>query len=536
MGLMLKAQRDGKLRPCWYGVFTEGGKRMVINLNVRWKGTPPASGRVADPGDADFEASREKAVTELARYSEDAHHKGRAETLTERLIESKTGRAVEYVRIDSLCERWRTLGRERVPTEQYLKSRDALFRRFVQYMRIRNPKAVHLYEVTEPDAATFVEACRATLAPRTARDCMQLLNTSFARFLPVGASNPFGSLMGRRGEGTDGMIHRQPFTPDELRELLEAARKDDFMFPLVVCAAMTGMRRGDVCNLRWESVDLPGGMLSVKTSKTGSSVEIPIFPMLRNALENAGPKRKGHVFPEAARMLKNNPDGLTWRFKKIVALAVEDDAPAPVEIVPATDVLASGLAAIRANVGDPIRAARMEEALRRYAEGQSFRTIENETGIVRATLSYDFQLVEQWTGAQFVRNGVGRLGIKNRVNRTTRIAREQGQRAASVRDWHALRVTWITLALTAGVPMEIVRRVTGHATVDVVLKHYFRPGRDQLRAALTGALPDVLTGNGERKAKRMTPADELAALAGKLAAGTATAVEKTRFKRLAAKV
>jgi integrase len=536
MGLMLKAQRDGTLRPCWYGVFTESGKRNVINLNVRWKGTPPASGRVADPGDAAFEASREKAAAELARHAEEAGRKGRAETLTERLIESKTGRAVAYARIDSLCDRWRTLGRAKVPTGQYLKSRDALFRRFVHFMETRNPKAAYLYEVTEQDAAAFVEACRATLAPRTARDCMQLLNTSFSRFLPVGASNPFGALMGRRGDGADGMIHRQPFTPDELRMLLEVAREDDFMFPLVVCAAMTGMRRGDVCNLRWESVDLPGGMLSVKTSKTGSSVEIPIFPMLRAALEKAGPKCKGHVFPEAARMLKNNPDGLTWRFKKIVALSVKDDAPEPVKIVPAADVLAEGLRAIRANVGDASRAARMGEALRRYAEGQSFRTIENETGIVRATLSYDLQLIEKWTGSRFIRNGVGRPGIKDRVIRATRVAREQGQRAASVRDWHALRVTWITLALTAGVPMEIVRRVTGHATVDVVLRHYFRPGRDQFRAALAGALPEVLTGIGERKAKQLTPADELAALAGKLAAGTATAAEKKRFKSLAAKV
>ena len=45
----------------------------------------------------------------------------------------------------------------------------------------------------------------------------------------------------------------------------------------------------------------------------------------------------------------------------------------------------------------------------------------------------------------------------------------------------------------------VVRRVTGHATVDVVLKHYFRPDREQFRAALAGALPDVLTGGKTTK-------------------------------------
>ena len=97
MGLMLKAQRGGALRECWYGVFSEGGKRSVVNLNVPWKGTPPASGRVGDPGDAAFEASREKAETKLAGFVEESKRKGRAETLTERLFESMTGRRVYYV-------------------------------------------------------------------------------------------------------------------------------------------------------------------------------------------------------------------------------------------------------------------------------------------------------------------------------------------------------------------------------------------------------------------------------------------------------
>ena len=50
------------------------------------------------------------------------------------------------------------------------------------------------------------------------------------------------------------------------------------------------------------------------------------------------------------------------------------------------------------------------------------------------------------------------------------------------------------MALSAGVPMELVRRVTGHSTVEVVLKHYFRPGREAFRTALETAMPHMLTG------------------------------------------
>ena len=80
-------------------------------------------------------------------------------------------------------------------------------------------------------------------------------------------------------------------------------------------------------------------------------------------------------------------------------------------------------------------------------------------------------------------------GIKGTV-----IAREDASHKASVKDFHSLRTTWITMALSAGVPMELVRRVTGHSTVEVVLKHYFRPGREAFRTALETAMPRMLTG------------------------------------------
>jgi hypothetical protein len=81
--------------------------------------------------------------------------------------------------------------------------------------------------------------------------------------------------------------------------------------------------------------------------------------------------------------------------------------------------------------------------------------------------------------------------------------RKGGLRRASVRDFHSFRVTWVTLALTAGVPLELVQKVTGHKTVDVVLKHYYQPGREEFRRALQSAMPKLLT-NGSQ-----TPKDQM---------------------------
>jgi hypothetical protein len=73
-------------------------------------------------------------------------------------------------------------------------------------------------------------------------------------------------------------------------------------------------------------------------------------------------------------------------------------------------------------------------------------------------------------------------------------ARPNGLRQASVRDFHSFRVTWVTLALSAGVPLEIVQKVTGHRTASIVMKHYFQPGREEFRRTLAGKLPALIGG------------------------------------------
>ena len=101
--------------------------------------------------------------------------------------------------------------------------------------------------------------------------------------------------------------------------------------------------------------------------------------------------------------------------------------------------------------------------------------------------------------------------------------RKGGLRQASVRDFHSFRVTWVTLALTAGVPLELVQKVTGHKTTDIVLKHYSQPGREDFRRALQSAMPKLLT-NGHRPSRRgygeagKSPKDEMRAFLERMTA------------------
>jgi len=510
MGLEIRRKADGSLIGHWFGAYKDGnGKRKITPLTepLPVKHFP---GSLRDMGNAIFEASRAAALLELKNHQSDARQKGRADHLTERLIASKTGRAVEYVRLADLPAKWRGLERETTPGDNWLAWCDTIFKRFAEAVPCE-----YLHEVTPEQAGAYVADLRTRYARRTANGAAHMLKSAFARFMPLGTVAPFGSGITKRGKDTDGdTVHRRPFTAQELTALIEGARADPFLYPLVVCAACTGMRRGDVCRLRWASVDLRAGVVAVKTSKTGAAVEIPIFQTLREVLETALAERvegAKYVFPEARRMIETNPDGLTWRFKKLVVSimadpeGVEDATEAAQDSgrVDLAGILTEVCEAVQAQL-DGTRRERTLETLRLYAAGESVRDIEKRTGWARSTVSTILHRAEDLSGLRFMPEASSGEGVKNQVDRLTRQGVTGGRtRRASVLDWHALRVSWVTLALSAGVPMEVARLVTGHKTVEVVLRHYFKPGREHLRAVLGDKLPDVLTGRNGAGVKQI---------------------------------
>jgi integrase len=68
----------------------------------------------------------------------------------------------------------------------------------------------------------------------------------------------------------------RPLTEDELVRFFEVA-KEDRLFPAFVLCATTGLRRGELCGLKWDSIDLDEGTLIVRrqllTLKGGPSLE-----------------------------------------------------------------------------------------------------------------------------------------------------------------------------------------------------------------------------------------------------------------------
>ena len=82
---------------------------------------------------------------------------------------------------------------------------------------------------------------------------------------------------------------------DEAKRLLEASSRH--LRPIIVCALETGMRRGEILNLRWSDVDMKTHTIYLGKTKNGESRHVPISHRLFSVLSGL-PRRLGsdHVF------------------------------------------------------------------------------------------------------------------------------------------------------------------------------------------------------------------------------------------------
>lgn len=397
----------------WYGRWDVNGKTYCKNLGVEIKGRP--SQKRGAPGDAAFEKSKGQAQTKLDQLIADSQRKKQAEEILQSIHEIRVGRRVGSVKLPDFRAAWDKIPRKRSLNPRYAQCCHAVLDSFVDHLARKFPSASEMSDVTREMAISFLAAeTERGITGKTWNDELKLLRATFKHLRREAAliDNPFEEIPLKDAD----TVFRKPFTPDELKRVLDAASDDSFTRPLIVTAMCTAMRKGDCCRLKWADVDMRNRFVTVKTTKTGVTVTIPMFPILYDLLCDTAKTESPYCFPKQAEMYESNPDGVTWRVRQVLKTA-----------------------GFREPSG---------EGLEKRGKGEEL--------LVR---------------------------IKRKGN---------GLRQASVRDFHSFRVTWITLALSAGVPLELVRKVTGHATVDIVLKHYFQPGREGLRDALNKSMPKLL--------------------------------------------
>jgi integrase len=248
-------------------------------------------------------------------------------------------------------------------------------------------------------------------------------------------------------------------------------------------------------------VNIRTNTLRLTTHKTKTDLYLPILPVFKTVLEKRLADREKnavYVFPEAEKMLRENSDGITWRIKKAFALAL---GGIPEAVQPPDNH--ANLADALPNVIEAINAAPMKESKRktlldcvtRYAVGQSLRDIEKEMARPRSTISLALNEAQRLSGVHFIRYTArsGNGGIKAAIANVTRVKRKHGMKEASKYDFHCLRTTFVTLAISNGLSIDKLRALTGHATVEIVMRHYFKPKGTDFSDELAEVMPEALT-------------------------------------------
>jgi integrase len=69
---------------------------------------------------------------------------------------------------------------------------------------------------------------------------------------------------------------------DEISKLIKNA--SEHLKPILITAVSTGMRRGEILNLKWKHVDFSTGFIRVENSKNGEARNIPLNPYLKDTL------------------------------------------------------------------------------------------------------------------------------------------------------------------------------------------------------------------------------------------------------------
>lgn len=98
-------------------------------------------------------------------------------------------------------------------------------------------------------------------------------------------------------------------TEEEEQRLLSNAASPWWLYPLLIVALHTGMRKGQILALRWPDIDFRRRILTIHKSKTNMKRGIPLSDTLTNVLHNLRQTRKlveisGRAFPISDRSLR----------------------------------------------------------------------------------------------------------------------------------------------------------------------------------------------------------------------------------------
>jgi len=223
------------------------------------------------------------------------------------------GKAVKLV-ISEAWDTWMSTPKKRVPQESTLEGYGSQWRRFESWAK--QHKITYLHDVTPAHAQKYAaNLWKSRVSPGTFNAHVKFLKSLFNVLETSGGlvSNPWRKVTIMELD----QEHRRNLSPDELKGVCSMAEGDlRYMFGL---GLYTGMRLGDVINLKWSNVDLNSELIEHMPSKTKRKkkiVRLPIHPVLRALLLEFREGATGeYLFPVEREEYIKNRSGITKRIR-----------------------------------------------------------------------------------------------------------------------------------------------------------------------------------------------------------------------------
>ncbi|MFA5107871.1 MAG: tyrosine-type recombinase/integrase [Patescibacteria group bacterium] len=192
----------------------------------------------------------------------------------------------------------------------------AIWRRFSKW--IAKHPAEYLHEITAIQAQDYLaDLWKSKVSPRTFNGHAMFLKSMF-HVLRVKAgliANVWDNIKSMDKE-TQG---RHNFTPEELKTICSKAQ--DALRYMIGIGLYTGMRLGDVVNLKWTNIGKDSIVLMPsKTRRKGKQITLPIHPVLR-VLLNELRKQTGtgeYLFPDDHADYQKDASATSKRFQKFL--------------------------------------------------------------------------------------------------------------------------------------------------------------------------------------------------------------------------
>ena len=207
---------------------------------------------------------------------------------------------------------------------EHRKNYHSVLKHLIAFMTVRNVKIVS--DVKEQLAQEFLSYYwKRGISTKTYNSALDVVRRVFRTLCKD--RNPFADFKKK----TDTPECRDSFTFEQLQQIWDVLKNPNYqllhkdeMIVLYTLAIYTGARKGDLCLLKWSSVDLSQQIISFTPHKTSKSsrkrVMIPMSQVLFDALKDL-PQNSEYVLPKVALRYQTNPGGISRDTKKLLLAA-----------------------------------------------------------------------------------------------------------------------------------------------------------------------------------------------------------------------